>query len=169
MKTSNRAFVTRLAIATAMVCVMSVGFAHEESAHAAAKAAKPEQTAWGIAGSPKAVSRTVEIRMLDTMRFSPDKLNLKQGETVRFVVRNEGSMLHELVIGTKAVLDQHAAMMAKFPDMTHSAAYMAHVGPGATKELIWTFNRAGDFDFACLIAGHYQAGMRGQIVVTGKS
>jgi plastocyanin len=28
------------------------------------------------------------------------------------------------------------------------------------------FNRPGEFDFACLIAGHYQAGMVGKITVT---
>ena len=48
--------------------------------------------------------------------------------------------------------------MVKFPNMEHDEPYMAHVAPGKTGEIVWTFNRAGDFDFACLIAGHYQAG-----------
>jgi uncharacterized cupredoxin-like copper-binding protein len=39
------------------------------------------------------------------------------------------------------------------------------VAPGKTGEIVWTFNRAGQFDFACLIAGHYQAGMIGKITV----
>jgi uncharacterized cupredoxin-like copper-binding protein len=81
------------------------------------------------------------------------------------VIKNTGKGLHELVIGTKPELDAHAALMVKFPDMQHDEPYMAHVAPGKTSELIWTFNRPGTFDFACLIAGHYQAGMVGTIQV----
>jgi uncharacterized cupredoxin-like copper-binding protein len=99
------------------------------------------------------------------MRFSPDQLEVKQGETIRFVHRNEGKMMHEFVLGTRKELDAHAAMMIKFPGMQHDEPYMAHVGPGQGGEIIWTFNQAGDFEFACLIAGHYQAGMVGQIRV----
>lgn len=99
------------------------------------------------------------------MRFSPDKLEVKQGETIRFVVNNQGKQLHEMVIGTKNELDAHAAMMLKFPNMEHDEPYMAHVAAGKTHNLIWTFNRAGEFDFACLIPGHYQAGMVGKITV----
>jgi hypothetical protein len=82
------------------------------------------------------------------------------------VVRNAGKSLHELVIGTKAELDAHAALMAKFPDMAHSEPYMTHVKPGRTDQLIWTFNRGGEFEFACLLPGHYQAGMVGKIKVS---
>ena len=99
------------------------------------------------------------------MRFSPDKLEFKQGETVRFIVKNNGKQLHEMVIGTKKELDAHAALMVKFPTMEHDEPYMAHVAAGKTQDLIWTFNRAGEFEFACLIAGHYQAGMVGRISV----
>ena len=66
---------------------------------------------------------------------------------------------------TQADLDEHAALMVKFPGMEHDEPYMAHVAAGQTGEIVWTFNRAGEFDFACLIAGHYQAGMVGKIVV----
>jgi uncharacterized cupredoxin-like copper-binding protein len=55
--------------------------------------------------------------------------------------------------------------MLKFPNMEHDEPYMAHVPVGKTGEIIWNFNKAGDFDFACLIAGHYQAGMVGKIKV----
>jgi len=124
-----------------------------------------EQKPWGIAGDFEQVSRTIEIGMSDQMRFSPDQLEIKQGETIRFVHRNQGNMLHEFVLGTQADLDAHAAMMIKFPGMEHDEPYMAHVGPGKRGEIIWTFNRTGEFDFACLIAGHYQAGMVGKIRV----
>lgn len=140
--------------------------AHEGEDHSKkAGPVKKEQKTWGIAGDAKAAKRTIEVTMMDTMRFSPDRIEVKQGETVRFVVKNAGKMMHEMVIGTKKELDEHAALMAKFPNMEHDEPYMTHVAPGKTGELVWTFNRAGDFDFACLIAGHYQAGMVGKITV----
>ena len=58
--------------------------------------------------------------------------------------------------------------MLKFPDMEHDEPYMAHIPPGKIGAIVWTFNRAGEFDFACLIAGHYQAGMVGKIKVAAK-
>jgi uncharacterized cupredoxin-like copper-binding protein len=128
-------------------------------------AVKKEQKEWGIAGNAKDAKRTVEVTMLDTMRFTPDRIDVKQGETVKFVIMNSGKMMHEMVIGTRKVLDEHAALMVKFPNMEHEEPYMAHVGPGKSGELVWTFNRPGDFDFACLIAGHYQSGMVGKIKV----
>jgi len=126
---------------------------------------KLEQKAWGIAAEAKLAKRTIEITMSDAMRFTPDRIDVKQGETVRFVIKNEGRMLHEFVLGTKKELDEHAALMIKFPTMEHDEPYMAHVPAGKTGEIVWTFNRAGDFDFACLIAGHYQAGMVGKVKV----
>lgn len=138
-------------------------------AHSAVKPASlaKEQTAWGIAGDVKAASRTIEVRMTDDMRFTPKRIKVREGETVRFVVRNQGRMLHELVIGTKEALDEHAAMMVKFPSMEHDEAYMTHVKPAPDRGvIIWNFNRPGEFQFACLIPGHYQAGMVGAISVT---
>lgn len=142
--------------------------AHGEEEHASRHAVKKEQTDWGIAGDAHAAKRSIAVKMLDTMRFVPDQIKVKKGETIRFQISNEGAMLHEFVIGTQKVLDAHAAMMAKYPDMQHSEPYMAHVAAGKMKELVWTFNRAGSFDFACLIAGHYQAGMKGRITVADK-
>ncbi len=139
--------------------------AHGNSHGAKSGTVKKEQKDWGIAGDAKAIKRTVEFRMGDNMRFTPDTLEVKQGETVKIVVRNQGKMLHEFVLGTQKELDEHAALMLKFPNMEHDEPYMAHVPAGKTGEIIWTFNRAGEFDFACLIAGHYQAGMVGKVKV----
>ena len=148
----------------AMLAAPGPSAAHSKDAHAAGPV-KKEQKAWGIAGDAKAVRRSVEFSMSDAMRFTPERLEVKQGETVRLVIRNDGRQLHEFVLGTKAELDEHAALMVKFPAMEHDEPYMAHVAAGKTGEIIWTFNRPGDFDFACLIAGHYQAGMVGKIKV----
>ena len=140
--------------------------AHGDDAHRKpAQALKKEQKPWGIAGDAKAAKRTVEVRMTDDMRFAPSRIEVRQGETVRFVIQNDGKLLHELVIGTKQELDEHAALMVKFPGMEHDEPYMAHVAAGKRGEIVWHFNRAGEFDFACLIAGHYQAGMVGKVQV----
>ena len=124
-----------------------------------------EQKDWGIAGDAKSAKREITLSMDDSMRFTPNVITVKQGETVRFVIKNQGKQLHEMVIGTKKELDAHAALMVKFPTMEHDEPYMAHVSGGKSQSLVWTFNRAGDFEFACLIAGHYQAGMVGKISV----
>lgn len=143
-------------------------YAHGDKKHAPAVETVAEQTVWGVAGQRAQASRTITIAMTDAMRFTPDMLTVQEGETVRFVVRNTGRMLHEMVIGTPEELARHAALMAKFPTMQHDEPYMVHVDPGKTGEIVWHFNRAGQFEFACLIAGHYEAGMRGTIVVTAK-
>jgi uncharacterized cupredoxin-like copper-binding protein len=153
-------------LAAALLAVSAGAAAHGDEHHGTRSApAKKEQTAWGIAGDAKAVSRTIELSMTDNMRFTPDRVEVRQGETVKFVVKNAGKIMHEIVVGTNETLDEHAALMVKFPGMEHEEAYMAHVAPGKTGDLVWNFNRAGEFDFACLIAGHYQAGMVGKIKV----
>ena len=139
---------------------------HSGKHHPAPSSASSQQTEWGIAGDPKKVSRTIKIDMRDTMRFSPELLTIKKGETIRFEVLNTGKVLHEMVIGTKQELDSHAELMKKHPNMEHDEAYMAHVDPGKRGEIVWLFNREGEFDFACLIPGHYEAGMKGKIRVT---
>jgi uncharacterized cupredoxin-like copper-binding protein len=143
-------------------------WAHGDAEHSTKKPApvRKEQKAWGIAGEAKSATRTIEVGMSDTMRFTPEALTVRLGDTVRFVFRNNGKQLHEFVLGTRKELDEHAALMMKFPDMEHDEPYMAHVPPGKTAQIVWTFNRAGEFDFACLIPGHYQAGMVGKVTVT---
>lgn len=128
-----------------------------------------EQKPWGIAAAPTEAARTIDIRMDDKMRFTPSHLDVREGETVRLRIANRGKLLHELVIGTREELQAHAELMKKHPGMEHDEPYMAHVNAGKRGEITWTFNRPGDFEFACLIAGHFEAGMRGTIRVTSKS
>ncbi len=167
MKTMKK---TTASVLTALIMgASSFAYAHGDAAHAQkAGPVKMEQTSWGIAGEPKAVTRTITVSMTDKMRFSPDKMDFKQGDTLKLVLRNDGKQLHEFVIGTRKELEDHAALMLKFPTMEHSEPYMAHVPPGKTGQIIWTFNKAGNFEFACLIAGHFQAGMVGTITVAAK-
>ena len=165
MQVSKRSLI----IATVASLLTSTGRvrAHGNEKHPAkAGPVKKEQKDWGIAGDASQAKRSIDVSMADTMRFTPDRIAVKLGESVRFVARNDGKQLHEFVIGTKAENDKHAALMLKFPNMEHDEPYMAHVPPGKTGQIVWTFNRAGQFEFACLIAGHYQAGMVGTITVS---
>ncbi|MDD2547601.1 MAG: cupredoxin family protein [Burkholderiaceae bacterium] len=130
---------------------------------------RQEQKAWGMAGDAQAVRRTITLRMGDNMRFSPRHIEVQEGETVRLRAQNQGKVLHEIVLGTQADLEAHAQMMQKHPGMEHDEPDMAHVRPGGRGDIVWHFNRAGTFDFACLIPGHYQAGMSGTITVRPRS
>ena len=121
----------------------------------------------GKPGLAAKVSRTIKVDMLDTMRFTPSSLAVKQGETIRFVVRNAGQLPHEMVLGTAEDLKDHYEVMKKNPEMEHADANSVSVQPGKTGEMIWQFTQAGKVDFACLHPGHYDAGMKGQVRVAG--
>jgi uncharacterized cupredoxin-like copper-binding protein/Cu/Ag efflux protein CusF len=164
---TSSALIAAIAVSSLAVSASRPAHAHgsQHHAHATKNSDQIEQKDWGIAGDAKRATRTVEVRMSDDMRFSPDRIDVQLNETVRFRVQNTGKLMHEFVIGTKAENAKHAELMIKFPNMEHDEPYMAHVGPGKTGEIVWTFNRAGDFEFACLIAGHFQAGMVGVISV----
>ena len=156
--------------ACALYISAGASFGHENMPHHASDApAAKEQKDWGIAGDAKAVGRTITLRMGDDMRFAPSHIEVREGETVRLRAQNQGKVMHEIVIGTKTELDQHAEMMVKHPGMEHDEPYMAHVKPGQRGDIVWHFNRPGTFDFACLIPGHYEAGMTGTITVRPRS
>jgi uncharacterized cupredoxin-like copper-binding protein len=42
------------------------------------------------------------------------------------------------------------------------------VKPGETKEWVIRFDQAQTFQMACLIPGHFEAGMKGQVIVQDK-
>lgn len=121
--------------------------------------------ALGSAGNPGEVTRDVEVEMSDAMRFRPDRIRVRDGETIRFLVRNNGRLVHEMVLGTMEELREHAAAMRKSPGMRHAEPNQVSVPPGKTGELIWRFTRSGTVPFACLQPGHFEAGMTGEVEV----
>lgn len=125
----------------------------------------PIEKPFGRTGDPKKVERTIRIDSFDNMRFKPDMITVKQDETIRFIVRNAGAVMHEAVLGTIDELKAHGEMMKKFPGMEHDEPYMVHIAPGQSGEMIWQFTRPGEFHFGCLIPGHFEAGMLGRIKV----
>lgn len=124
-----------------------------------------EEHPFGKQGDPKKATRTIAIDMSDNMRFTPSEITVKQGETIRFVVKNKGEMLHEMVIGTMDGLKEIHEMIMKDPNMAHEEPYMTHVSPGKKETMVWQFTQAGEFYYACLIPGHFEAGMIGKIKV----
>lgn len=144
-------------------------FAHGNEGHAAKPhkfdAAKVVQTPFGREGDPAKASRTIRVDMTDAMRFTPADITVKRGETVRLVAANKGKILHEMVLGTPEELNKHAEMMRKHPGMEHDEPHMTHVSPGKSGEIVWQFTQPGVFQFACLIPGHFEAGMVGKVTV----
>ena len=128
--------------------------------------------------------RTVEVTLEDEMRFTPRRIEVVSGETVRFVVHNKGRLVHEFNIGSQAEHLQHQQEMAKMMEagaltptgadadrqqqhnMRHEHANSVLVEPGQSGEFTWTFGAAGDYQFACNVPGHYQAGMVGELIVS---
>jgi uncharacterized cupredoxin-like copper-binding protein len=154
---------------TAGFLLSANALAHGDS-HATKEATtiSTEEKAFGREGDGKKVSRTIKIDMGDAMRFNPSQLTVRQGETIRLEVTNSGKMMHELVLGTMKDLREHAELMRKNPGMEHDDAYMAHVAPGKTETIVWTFTNAGEFSYGCLVAGHFEAGMLGKLTVAAK-
>ncbi|MDI2144732.1 MULTISPECIES: plastocyanin/azurin family copper-binding protein [unclassified Pseudomonas] len=137
-------------------------------------------------------SRSIKVVMGD-MSFDPKAIDIKAGETIRFVLVNKGQLLHEFNLGDAAMHAKHQQEMLQMQqsgmltptgmkEMSHDMAGMDHgsmghvmkhddpnsvlVEPGKTAELTWTFNKATSLEFACNIPGHYQAGMVGKLTVS---
>ena len=119
----------------------------------------------GKPGKATNAKRTVKVEMLDTMRFKPQSITVKQGETIKFIVKNPGKVKHEMVLGSEKELKEHAEVMKKNPEMEHDDANQITVQPGKSGEIIWQFTKAGKVNFACLQPGHYDAGMAGTVTV----
>ncbi len=126
-----------------------------------------DNEAIGKPGVASKVTRTVKVDMSDAMRFTPSSLFVKQGETIRFVVKNSGKLDHEMVLGTEKELKAHYELMKKNPEMEHDDANSVDLKPGKTGRIVWQFTKAGKVDFACLEPGHYDAGMKGSVTVVG--
>lgn len=120
-------------------------------------------SAAGEPGDPAKVTRVIEITMHDTMRYTPSRIEVKRGETVRFFLRNEGKLRHETVIGSMEELKEHAALMRTMPNMHHAEPNMISLAPGQRGSIVWRFGRPGVVPFACLQPGHMEAGMVGEV------
>ena len=118
-----------------------------------------------------APSRTVEVVMREDYEgetayiYEPGELSFEAGETVRLHIVNAGEQEHEFVMDTPDGISEHKALMEKFPEMEHDDPNSVRLQPGEEGEILWTFENAGTFEFACLLPGHYEAGMHGPLTV----
>ena len=122
----------------------------------------------GNPGDPKKPARIVQVTMGEMdgkMMFMPAKLEMKRGEQVKFMLRNNGELAHEFVLANTAENLKHAEAMKKNPDMEHDDPNGKRLAPRTTNEIVWKFTTAGEFEYGCLIPGHREAGMVGTIVV----
>lgn len=122
----------------------------------------------GVPGDPARPSRTVEVTASEgdgRMSFAPARVEIARGEQVRFAIHNSGALAHEFVIGASSENAAHARMMAAMPDMRHDDPNAVTIPAGGSATLNWRFTKAGVFEFACLIPGHYEAGMHGVAAV----
>ena len=120
----------------------------------------------GIGGPADAdeATRTIEVTAGDNV-FEPSSITVAPGETVTFVVTNTGQADHEFVLGDSAMQQQRAMMRSHMGSVTpHDMSNAIHLKPGETKQLTWRF---GDtrLEYACHEAGHYDAGMRGDVAI----
>jgi uncharacterized cupredoxin-like copper-binding protein len=110
----------------------------------------------------------VEVVMTDgpgTMAYAPDRVEVKKGEQIKFALTNAGAVDHEFLIDSFVNNAKHKNEMEKAPEMTHDEPNGARLKPNARTELLWRFSKAGTFEFACLIPGHYETGMKGVLIV----
>lgn len=157
-----------LAKVVALMTIALSGSAFAGGKHAGGHGHDDEETAIGRPGVEARVNRSITIEMNDSMRYAPADVQVKQGETIRFVVKNVGQVKHELSLGTQQELLEHLEQMKKFPDMEHDEPNKITLAPGKQGQIIWQFTKAGTVDFACLMPGHHEAGMKGVVRVGEK-
>lgn len=126
------------------------------------------ESAIGTPGVAAKVNRTIAVEMSDAMRYTPSDIQVKKGETIRFAVKNSGQVKHEMSLGTEKELLEHLEVMKKFPNMEHDEPGKLTLAPGQQGEIIWKFTKTGAVDFACLMPGHFEAGMKGKVKVAAK-
>ena len=128
-----------------------------------------QEFAFGEPGKSSQVNRVISIAMLE-MSFAPRSLDVKIGETIRFVVTNRSELNHDFTIGDVMTQAAHRKemleAMERGGEMHHGTDPNAiSVEPGRKGELIWKFTRAGRFEFDCNVPGHFEAGMKGVVAV----
>lgn len=157
----------KTAVLLAAVLLAAPVLSHAAADHAGHQMANMDHGSKTDVGQPgKTASRSINIDMADNMRFAPERITVKPGETIRFVIKNSGVVRHEFVLGSTADLQAHYQMMLQQPAMEHHGAGNAlTLDPGQSGELIWRFPKQGEVAFGCLEPGHYPAGMKGLVTV----
>ena len=135
-----------------------IAVAHEAHGHFSA----------GEPGDPKKPARIVKVKMIEEgkkMLFEPAVIKVKRGEQIRIMLMNDGTEDHEFILATQMENRKHAEQMKKFPEMEHDDPNAKRLSPFNSTEILWKFTKRGEFEYACLIPGHLEAGMLGKVIV----
>ncbi|MGT2442963.1 cupredoxin domain-containing protein [Ensifer adhaerens] len=131
-----------------------------------------EAMAVGEPGKKANATQTIRVTMKETedgkMIFTPSTFKVRKGQTVVFAIKNAGELDHEFVLDQEDKIIEHKAAMEKFPEMEHDDPNAIRLAAGKSGEIIWKFTNDGTFKIACLVPGHYDAGMHGDVTVAGK-
>ncbi len=140
----------------------------------------------GVKGNIKDVTKVVTVKMFDNY-YEPSVIKVKEGETVRFIIKNVGELVHEYNIATKEMHLKHQPEMVKMVEneilladridknkmmemaktdhaMAHKHSNSVLLEPNGTGEIIWKFNTSSKLEIACNVPGHYEAGMVAKII-----
>jgi len=139
---------------------------HQSShSHGSTETQQQHTYAAGSPGKLSDVKRIIKIKAMDNMRYDLNSINVRAGETIRFIVTNTGKLRHEFSIGDVEEQQKHAKMMKAMPNMQHKDPNTISLAPGKTGEIIWKFSDSGDIEIACHVAGHYESGMKADVMV----
>ena len=155
MRTLENSGAVVMAAAFALLPMLSNRSAAHDN-HASYSAGEP--------GDPKKAFREIVVEMGDRF-YKPKAIEVKRGEQVRFVIRNDGHEDHEFLLDSTEANLKHAEVMKKNPGMEHAEPNGIQLAPNKSGEIVWKFTKAGTFEFSCLIEGHREDGMTGIVVV----
>ena len=164
----SRVHVTAAAAAFLLTSSAAITAAPPAFAGPGAPGHSHESFSAGEPGDPKKPARIIQVTMREEpgkMMFIPNRVEIKKGEQIRFMLRNSGALEHEFVLASAEDNAKHAEQMKKNPDMEHDDPNGKRLKPNGTAEIVWRFSKAGEFQFGCLIPGHTEAGMVGTVVV----
>jgi uncharacterized cupredoxin-like copper-binding protein len=124
---------------------------------------------FGEPGNASDVTRTISIVMGD-LSFTPNAIQVKKGDVVRFVLKNTSAADHDFTLGDVSTQAAHRAEMAKAMESGqamhhHNGGNVVTVKGGETQELIWKFTGDASLEYGCNVPGHYEGGMKGEITV----
>ena len=160
----------------ARLCLFGLAVLTSTNAAPAAPGAKGHAHttyAAGVPGDAKKPFRVIEVIATETapgkMSFTPDRITVQRGEQIKFVIRNAGKMDHEFLLDSVAANAKHAVAMMKHPEMVHDDPNGRRITMSASEDMVWKFTKLGTFEYACLIPGHYESGMKGTVDVVKPS